>query len=113
MLYPERVASPAIPRFNPIAYPELTFEAMDPERYPCFTTAVEAGRKGQTYPAVLSAADEEAVHLFLADRIGFNDIAGVVAGVLDRHEPIADASLEAILEVDSWARKQVELLVGT
>jgi 1-deoxy-D-xylulose-5-phosphate reductoisomerase len=113
MLYPERVASPVIPRFNPIAYPELTFKAMDPQRYPCFTTAVEAGRKGQTYPAVLSAADEEAVHLFLAGRIGFNDIASVVAGVLDRHEPIADPTLEAVLEVDAWAREQVGSLVRT
>jgi 1-deoxy-D-xylulose-5-phosphate reductoisomerase len=113
MLYPERVASPVIPRFNPIAYPELTFKALDPQRYPCFTTAVEAGRKGQTYPAVLSAADEEAVHLFLTGRIGFNDIASVVAGVLDQHEAIADPTLEAILEVDRWARKQVEILVGT
>jgi 1-deoxy-D-xylulose-5-phosphate reductoisomerase len=113
MLYPERVASPVIPRFNPIAYPALTFHELEPQRYPCFATAVDAGRQGQTYPAVLSAADEEAVHLFLDGRIGFNDIASVVAGVLDRHEPIADATLEAILEADAWAREQVESLVRT
>ena len=113
MLYPERVASPVIPQFNPIAYPELTFRELEPERYPCFTIAVEAGRKGMTYPAVLSAADEEAVQFFLGGRIGFNDIASLVAGVLDRHEPIANASVEAILEADAWAREQLELLVRT
>lgn len=112
MLYPERVANPVIPRFDPIAYPELTFRPLDLQRYPCFATAVEAGRKGQTYPAVLSAADEEAVHLFLGGRIGFNDIASVVAKVLDRHEPIAEVTLEVILEVDDWARKQVQSVVG-
>jgi 1-deoxy-D-xylulose-5-phosphate reductoisomerase len=110
MTYPDRTPSAAIPRFDPLRYPELTFRPMDPQRYPCFRLAVEAGRKGQTYPAVLSAADEVAVHLFLDGRIGFNDIAGVVADVLDRHEPFADASLESILAADSWAREQAGAL---
>ncbi|MDA1036292.1 MAG: 1-deoxy-D-xylulose-5-phosphate reductoisomerase [Chloroflexi bacterium] len=112
MSYPERIASNTIPRFDPLKHAELTFEELDVERYPCFATAVEAGRKGQTYPAVLSAADEEAVHLFLAGRIGFNDIHGVVSDVLDKHEPIADASLESILAADAWAREQVSARVA-
>ncbi len=107
MSYPERIASDVIPRFDPLKHAELTFEELDVERYPCFATAVEAGRKGQTYPAVLSAADEEAVHLFLDGRIGFNDIHGVVSDVLDKHEPIGDSSLEAVLTADAWAREQV------
>ena len=112
MCYPERVFSPAIPRFNPLEFPELTFRALDPDRYPCFATATEAGRKGQTYPAVLSAADEEAVHLFLADRIAFTDIHSVVADVLDKHEPSPASTVEAILEADAWARRQVGSRVG-
>ena len=107
MAYPERIASSVIPRFDPLKYAELTFEELNFERYPCFTTAVEAGRKGQTYPAVLSAADEEAVHLFLDGLIGFNDIHGLVSDVLDKHEPIATLSLESILEADAWAREQI------
>jgi len=112
MCYPERVANAAIPRFNPLDFPELTFRPLDPDRYPCFATATEAGRKGQTYPAVLSAADEEAVHLFLAGRIGFNDIHGVVADVLDKHEPTPGATVDDILEADAWARRQVETRIG-
>jgi 1-deoxy-D-xylulose-5-phosphate reductoisomerase len=113
MCYPERVASPVIPRFNPLDYPELTFRALDHDRYPIFAAGVEAGRKAQTYPAVLSAADEEAVHLFLAGRIGFTDIHGVVADVLDKHEPTPGSSVEEILEADAWARRQVASAFGS
>ena len=112
MCYPERVASPAIPRFNPLAFPELTFRELDHDRYPIFATAVEAGRKAQTYPAVLSAADEEAVHLFLAGRIGFTDIHSVVADVLDKHEPTPGTTVDEILEADAWARRHVAARIG-
>ena len=105
--YPERTPNADIPRYDPLRYPSLTFQELDSERYPCFALAVEAGRKGGTYPAVLSAADEEAVHLFLAGRIGFSDIHGTVASVLDRYEPPANNSVEAILAADAWAREQV------
>ena len=111
MSYPERIASDVIPRFDPLKHAELTFQELDLERYPCFATAVEAGRKGQTYPAVLSAADEEAVHLFLDGRIGFNDIHAVVSDVLDRHEPVANSSVETVLAADAWAREQVGALL--
>ena len=83
---------------------ELTFQELDKERYPCFTLAVEAGKKGGTYPAVLSAADEVAVQLFLNRRIGFNDIFHVVERVLERHEPVFEPSFEDILAADRWAR---------
>ena len=68
---------------------------------------------GRTYPAVLSAADEEAVHLFLDGRIGFSDIHWLVAKVLEEHSPMGDmSSIEAILEVDTWARSRVAELIG-
>jgi 1-deoxy-D-xylulose-5-phosphate reductoisomerase len=94
-------------RYDPLAYPSLTFEELEAQRYPCFATAVEAGMKGGTYPAVLSAADEEAVHLFLDGRIGFNEIHPIVSNVLDKHEPVSATSVEAVLEADAWARRQV------
>jgi 1-deoxy-D-xylulose-5-phosphate reductoisomerase len=107
MTYPERAAGSGIPTYDPLKYPSLTFEPLDTQRYPCFETAVAAGAKGQTYPAVLSAADEEAVHLFLDGRIGFGDIHGIVSHVLDRHEPLDGNAVEAVLEADDWARRQV------
>ena len=104
--YPQRVPNDALSKYDPLAYPSLTFEPMDAERYPCFVLGVEAGRKQQSYPAVLSAADEEAVHMFLGGRIGFSDIRRVVEGVLERHEPFDVPTPEAVLEADAWARRQ-------
>ncbi|MEE8517732.1 MAG: 1-deoxy-D-xylulose-5-phosphate reductoisomerase [Dehalococcoidia bacterium] len=113
MTYPERTSNAGLPSYDPLRYPSLTFEPLDTERYPCFATAVAAGEKGMTYPAVLSAADEEAVHLFLDERIGFGDIHGVVSNVLDRHEPLDGRDVESVLEADAWARRQVaDVMVG-
>ena len=69
------------------------------------TTTVEAGRKGGTYPAVLSATDEVAVDLFLEGRIRFVDIARVVEEVLGRHQSIPQPSLEQVMAADAWARE--------
>jgi 1-deoxy-D-xylulose-5-phosphate reductoisomerase len=110
MLYPERVANDTLNRYDPLRYPSLTFEPLDLERYPCFKTALEVGRAGSTYPAVLSAADEEAVHLFLQERIGFGDIHRLVCETVDGHEPWGDGSLEAVLEADAWARRRIHEL---
>jgi 1-deoxy-D-xylulose-5-phosphate reductoisomerase len=107
MFYPQRMASEGIPRFDPIATGSLTFEAMDPDRYPCFVTALEAGHAGGTYPTVLSASDEVAVDLFLRGRIGFTDIHRLVASTLERHESITRPTLEEILAADEWARQSV------
>ena len=108
MFYPQRMASEEIPRFDPIATGSLTFEEMNPERYPCFVTALEAGQAGGTYPTVLSAADEAAVDLFLRGRIGFNDIHRLVASTLERHESTARPTLEDILAADEWAKQIVQ-----
>ena len=112
MAYPERVPNERLTRYDPLRYPSLTFEELDTARYPAFAMAVAAGRKGQSYPAVLSAADEEAVHLFLDGHIGFGDIHHMVADVLDRHEPTPANTVEAILEADSWARRQVDAAIA-
>ena len=107
LAYPERLANPSLPRFEPLAHPTLTFEELDTVRYPCFATALEAGAMGRTYPAVLSGADEAAVHLFLDGRIGFSDIHRLVHAALDAHEPWGDGSVEAVLDADAWARRHV------
>jgi 1-deoxy-D-xylulose-5-phosphate reductoisomerase len=112
MAYPERVPNERLTRYDPLRYPSLTFEELDTARYPAFTMAVAAGRKGQSYPAVLSAADEAAVHLFLDGHIGFGDIHRMVADVLDRHEPTPANTVEAILEADAWARRQVDAAIA-
>jgi len=105
LFYPERPPS-ELPRLDFANIGPLTFEAPDLERFPCLRLALEAGREGGTYPAVLSAADEVAVELFLEQRIGFLDIATLVEDTLEQHQGIPHPSLEEILAADAWARER-------
>ena len=105
MSHPERLFNSQLPRMNwgePIS---LHFEQPDTVKSPCLRLAREAGEKGGTYPAVLCAADEVAVELFLSRRIGFLDIARLVEQVLEHHHGISDPSLDEIMAADAWARE--------
>lgn len=103
--YPERWSNSNLPRLDFNLLKCFTFEPVDLARFPCLRLAIEAGKRGGTYPAVLSATDEVAVGLFLSRRIGFLDIAKLVESTLDRHQPIVHPSLEEILAADEWARE--------
>lgn len=105
LTYPERWPNPALPRLNPIDIGKLTFEPMKPDRYPCFNLALDAGRKGGTYPAVLAAADEVAVGMFLSYQIGFGEIPKIVESTLSAHKSVQYPSLEDVLDADAWARE--------
>lgn len=112
LTYPERLPCPAVPRLDLAALGSLQFAAPDFGRYPCLALAMEAGRRGGTYPAVLAAADEVAVEQFLAGRIGFTEIPRVIESTLDAHTPVADPDLEAILAADAWARSHARTLLA-
>ena len=73
MFYPHRLPNPQIPTLDTGVGHALTFQPLEPERYPCFSLAVQAGKDGGTYPTVLSAADEVAVQPAL-----LSIVAGVV-----------------------------------
>ena len=92
---------------------QLSFEALDRERFPAVDLAYEAARRGDTYPAVLNAANEVAVGAFLARRLGFLDIVGVVKEVLDAHDPTPAHELDAVVEADSWARARAHEIAST
>jgi 1-deoxy-D-xylulose-5-phosphate reductoisomerase len=117
LFYPQRASSNDRPRIDFTNIPgvsrrsrssALTFEPPDMQRFPCLRLALEAGRKGGTYPAVLSAADEVAVELFMKGRIGFMDIPRLVGQALDKHDSISNPSLDDILAADAWARERVQ-----
>jgi 1-deoxy-D-xylulose-5-phosphate reductoisomerase len=110
--YPERLANPDLPRLDWENIKELNFEPPDFDRFPCPKLAIEAGKKGGTYPAVLCAADETAVELFLSKRIKFTDIPRLVGQALDEHKSTTHPTLEEILAADSQARENVEKMVG-
>jgi 1-deoxy-D-xylulose-5-phosphate reductoisomerase len=88
---------------------DLTFREPDHQKYPCMNLAYAAGRAGGSMTAVLNAANEEAVALFLAEKIEFLDIPRCIEKVCDRHrlDHTLHPSLEDILQVDQWARQAV------
>lgn len=82
----------------------LRFEPPDLSRFPALQLARWAGQAGQTYPTVLSAADEVAVEAFLHGQVSFTGITEVVARVLDLHQPWPVTDINSIIEADRWAR---------
>jgi 1-deoxy-D-xylulose-5-phosphate reductoisomerase len=87
-----------------VAVGELTFEPVDLEAFPCLRLAREAAREGGTAPCVLNAANEIAVHAFLAGRLRFLDIPAVIERTLSElpSEPVI--SFESLYEADRQAR---------
>jgi len=65
---------------------------------------LDVGQKGGTYPAVLCAADEIAVQLFLEQNITFPQIAEIIDKTLSLHHSIDNPTLEEIITADQWAR---------
>ncbi len=106
LTYPQRLPNPELPKINWRHIRRFDFEEPDTGRFPCLKLAVEAGRKGGTYPAVLSAADEVAVSGFLSGRIKFTAISGLVERVLAEHQAIAQPTLAEIMAADGWAREK-------
>ncbi|MEM7759888.1 MAG: 1-deoxy-D-xylulose-5-phosphate reductoisomerase [Cyanobacteria bacterium P01_A01_bin.40] len=88
---------------------DLTFREPDHQKYPCMQLAYAAGRAGGLMPAVLNAANEQAVALFLNQKIGFLDIPRLIEAVCDRFssQNTANPSLEDILAADQWARQAI------
>ena len=87
----------------------LTFKEPDHDKYPCMQLAYAAGRAGGSMPAVLNAANEQAVALFLDEKIQYLDIARCIEQTCDRHsrDNCPDPGLEDILAADRWAREEV------
>jgi 1-deoxy-D-xylulose-5-phosphate reductoisomerase len=110
--YPERLANPHLPRLDWENMEELNFEPPDPDAFPCLRIAIEAGKRGGTYPAALCGADEIAVQQFLAGQIKFTDIPKLVEQVLDKHKATTRPTLEEILAADDWARERVMQLAA-
>ena len=102
--YPERLANPSLPNIDLARLNSLTFETINYSMFPCLQLALDAGKKGGTYPSVLCAADEIAVELFLKQHISFPSIAEIIANTISLHRGIANPTLDEILAADDWAR---------
>ena len=102
MTYPNRAHNPA-PALDLLTCGPLTFDAIDETAFPCFVLAKQAAQLGGTACTALNAANEEAVGLFLQDKIGFYDIADAVEAAL-RLPVVQKPSLADIFEADRLAR---------
>ena len=106
--WPERQETPWR-RLDLTEVGQLTFRKPDPAKYPCMELAYAAGRAGGTMPAVMNAANEEAVAQFLEEKIHFLDIPVVIEAACERHKAdlISHPQLDDVLAVDQWARQAV------
>ncbi len=108
LVYPERLNT-ELPRMNLTDFTSLTFEAPDHERFPALKIAEEAVKIGKTAPAVMNAANEAAVAMFLNNQIPFLEMAVRVRKAIKEHDPL-EPTLENVIAADKWARKFVESL---
>ncbi len=103
--YPKRLPNSELPRLDLVQVNSLAFEPVNYDNFPCLKLALEAGKKGGTYPSVLCAADEVATELFLANRTSFFGIAEIVAKTISLHRGTANPALDEILGAYTWARE--------
>ena len=106
LTYPQRMESPA-PKLDLTQCAALTFCHPDLEKFPCLALAMECAKWGGTACPAMNGANEEAVALFLADKIGFYDIYRLVAQAVEQVPFIQNPTLEEILEADHLARQAV------
>jgi 1-deoxy-D-xylulose-5-phosphate reductoisomerase len=106
--WPERISTDWEP-LDLVKAGSLTFKEPDHQKYPCMGLAYAAGRAGGAMPAVLNAANEQAVALFLEEKITFLDIPRLIEKACDHFaiHNTSTPSLEDILEADRWARQEV------
>lgn len=106
--WPERLATDWKP-LDLVKAGDLTFREPDHAKYPCMQLAYAAGRAGGAMPAVLNAANEQAVALFLEEKIQFLDIPRLIETVCDRYtaQNQSHPCLDDILAADQWARRAI------
>jgi 1-deoxy-D-xylulose-5-phosphate reductoisomerase len=105
LAYPDRLPD-AVPPTSMKELSGLEFHDLDEGRFPSVRLARQAAVKGNAYPAVLNAANEEAVNAFLAREIPFSEIVPSVESALGAFQGGGE-SLEAILDADRWARAYI------
>lgn len=106
LTWPERFDSPA-KRLDLLSCGNLTFGKPDLETFTCLADCIEAAKRGSLYPCIVNGANEEAVSLFLQDRIGYLDLFAAVRAALNHFAPGDYTSAEEVLEADRMAREFV------
>lgn len=110
LAYPNRIPSGVEP-LDFFSVGEFSFIRPDYDRYPCLALAINACQKGQAATTALNAANEEAVAAFLAERIGFMDIARINEAVMLALENSAVSFLDDLFALDGAARARAHHLI--
>jgi len=103
--WPDRIAN-TLPPLDFSKLSKLEFFTPRYEDFPALNLARQAGETGGTLPAVMNAANEIAVAAFLGRQVRFPEIWQIVERVMNRHTPVAQPDLDAILQADQWARNE-------
>ena len=106
LTWPDRLPSP-VPELDFAALKSLSFDVADEETFRCLAACKKAIRKGGLAPCAANGANEEAVRLFLQDKIGFLDIGRLVEGVVDSQSFGGDYTLQDVYDCDAMARAYV------
>jgi 1-deoxy-D-xylulose-5-phosphate reductoisomerase len=106
LFFPDRPRSP-FKRLDLAALSQMTFQEPDGGRFRCLPLAYRALQLGGTAPAVLNAANEVAVQMFLDGRIAFPSIAGIIEGELEAHVPMASHTISDLVRIDRETRDSV------
>jgi len=111
LTYPQRIEAGVTP-LNLFDIAQLTFERPDMDRFPCLGLAYQALDAGGTAPALLNAANEEAVEAFLAGRLAFLQIPAVIESVMAHGDIVPADSLDVVLAADRQGREYARREIG-
>ena len=110
LFHPERQENKHSPSLDLETISKLTFEPMDPDRYPCFNMALDYAKKGNTWPSVLTGADDGAVQRFIEGKISFGEIPKLIEHTLTSHTEIVNPDVDQRIEAANWGyEKSLEL----
>ena len=112
LTYPERTQGIETESFDFIKAAKFEFYAPDNEKFPSLKLAIEAGKKGGTYPVCMNAANEEAVFAFLRKEIKFLEIYKITKRIFDEYKSIKNPTIEQILEEDEKIRTKTKELIS-
>ena len=104
LAYPDRWSNPQVTRVNLLELGKVSFEILEEELFASYRLALEAIKLGDTYPAVVAAANDAAVDLFLSQQIGFTEIPGIIEMTLGNHRSSAVETIDDVFVADEWAR---------
>lgn len=109
LTYPKRYET-GVP-FLSLAGKTLHFDNIDTDRFPCFSLALDAYKKGGLYPCAMNAANEAAVMLYLEDKIKFYDIAELISYATEKAQN-GEVTYDNLVFADAEARRAVQKKSG-